>query len=61
MISISGKLVRRTDETPKGRAQTTRQMMRVMVFAKATEASENSAPPTAEAFAAMDRFTEELV
>ena len=25
--------------------------MRVMVFAKATEASENSAPPTTEAFA----------
>jgi hypothetical protein len=35
--------------------------MRVMVFAKATEVSENSTPPTAEAFAAMDRFTEELV
>jgi hypothetical protein len=35
-----------------------------MVFAKATEDSENGAPPTAEAmeaFAAMDRFTEELV
>ena len=35
--------------------------MRVMVFGKAIEVSENSAPPTAEAFAAMDRFTEELV
>ena len=35
--------------------------MRVMVFAKATEDSEKGAPPTAEAFAAMDRFTEELV
>jgi len=35
--------------------------MRVMVFAKAPEAAENSAPPTPEAFAAMDRFTEELV
>jgi hypothetical protein len=38
--------------------------MRVMVFAKTTEASEKSAAPTAEAleaFAAMDRFTEELV
>lgn len=35
--------------------------MRVMVFAKASEVSENSTPPTAEAFAAMDRFTEELV
>lgn len=37
--------------------------MRVMVFAKSTEDAE-SAPPTAEAleaFAAMDRFTEELV
>jgi hypothetical protein len=35
--------------------------MRVMVFGKATEAGEKGAPPTAEAFAAMDRFTEELV
>ncbi|MDB5613434.1 MAG: YCII-related [Devosia sp.] len=35
--------------------------MRVMVFAKAGEVSENSTPPTAEAFAAMDRYTEELV
>lgn len=35
--------------------------MRVMVFAKATEESEKGTPPTAEAFAAMDRFTEELV
>ena len=35
--------------------------MRVMVFGKATENSEDSAPPTAEAFAAMDRFIEELV
>ena len=34
--------------------------MRVMVFAKAAEDSENGVPPTAEAFAAMDRFTEEL-
>ncbi len=35
--------------------------MRVMVFAKATEGGEKAARPTAEAFAAMDRFTEELV
>ena len=35
--------------------------MRVMVFAKATEDSEKGVPPTAEAFAAMDQFTEELV
>jgi len=35
--------------------------MRVMVFAMAAEDSEGGAPPTAEAFAAMDRFTEELV
>ena len=38
--------------------------MRVMVFGKATEDSEKGAAPTAEAleaFAAMDRFTEELV
>src|SRR5690606_18345089 len=38
-----------------------RKTMRVMVFAKATEDSEQGVPPTAEAFAAMDRFTEELV
>ena len=38
--------------------------MRVMVFVKATENSEMGATPTPEqleAFAAMDRFTEELV
>jgi hypothetical protein len=35
--------------------------MRVMVFGKTTEDSEQGAPPTAEAFAAMDRFQEELV
>ena len=38
--------------------------MRVMVFAKANEGGEMGAAPTAEqleAFAAMDRFTEELV
>jgi hypothetical protein len=36
--------------------------MRVMVFGKATESSEKDAPPpTAEAFAAMDRFIEDLV
>lgn len=35
--------------------------MRVMVIVKATEDSEKGVPPTPEAFAAMDRFTEELV
>jgi hypothetical protein len=35
--------------------------MRVMVFVKASEDTENGIPPAAEAFAAMDRFTEELV
>ena len=38
--------------------------MRVMVFGKATEGSKMDGPPTPEmleAFAAMDRFTEELV
>jgi hypothetical protein len=34
--------------------------MRVMVFGLATENSEAGEPPTAEAFAAMDRFTDEL-
>ena len=35
--------------------------MRVMVFGKVSEDSEKRVPPTAEAFEAMDRFTEELV
>ncbi len=35
--------------------------MRVMVFGKATEDSGKGAPPTAEAFAAMDRFIGEQV
>ncbi len=35
--------------------------MRVMVFVKATEDSEKGVFPTAEAFAAMDRFNDELV
>jgi hypothetical protein len=35
--------------------------MRVMVFGKATEDTEKGAPPSAEAFEAMERFTEELV
>jgi hypothetical protein len=35
--------------------------MRVMVLGKATAASEQGEPPTKEAFAAMDRFIEELV
>ncbi len=34
--------------------------MRVMVFAMATQDSQKEEPPTAEAFAAMDRFTDEL-
>jgi len=34
--------------------------MRVMVFGKVTEGGDKGGPPTAEAFAAMDRFTEEL-
>jgi hypothetical protein len=35
--------------------------MRVMVFGKSTADSDKGEPPTAEAFAAMDRFIEELV
>ena len=34
--------------------------MRVMVFGKASEGGDEGVPPTPEAFAAMDRFTEEL-
>src|SRR3569623_497981 len=63
-VSIADKLVRRSDETPKGSAQTRRQTMRVMMLVKATEGSEQGLAPTPEmleAFAAMDRFTEALV
>jgi hypothetical protein len=35
--------------------------MRVMVLGKAAGSSEKSVPPTKEAFAAMDKFIEELV
>lgn len=35
--------------------------MRVMVFMKATEKSETGVPPAKDKWAAMDRFTEELV
>jgi hypothetical protein len=35
--------------------------MRVMVLGKATADSEKGAPPAPEAFAAMDRFTEDRV
>ena len=35
--------------------------MRVMVFGKSAQDSDKGEAPTAEAFAAMDRFTEELV
>ena len=35
--------------------------MRVMVFGKATEDSDKGAPPSPEAFAAMDKFMEVLV
>jgi hypothetical protein len=34
--------------------------MRVMVFVKATEDSENKVPPTAEAWTAMDQYNDEL-
>jgi hypothetical protein len=46
---------------PWARTATRRQTMRVMVFGRATDGSEKSAPPAKEAFAAMDQFTEELV
>jgi hypothetical protein len=61
MMSVSENSVRRPDEMPKGPAQARTQTMRVMVFGKATDGIEESAPPTKEAFAAMDQFTEELV
>jgi hypothetical protein len=49
---------------PMRPAETRRETMRVMVFVKATDDSETGMAPTSEtieAFAAMDRFTEELV
>jgi len=60
-MSISSKLVRRPNETANGAGSNKEADVRVMVFGKATEDSEKGAAPTAEAFAAMDRFTEELV
>lgn len=44
-----------------GPTLTGRQTMRVMVFVKATEDSENRVPPTKELWDAMDRYNEELV
>src|SRR5215510_15133891 len=64
-MSISSKLVRRIHETPNGAGlEQGDKTMRVMVFAKASEDSKMDGPPTPEAleaFAAMDRFIEELV
>src|ERR1700749_4968877 len=58
--SISGRLVRRSGVL----FETRRLTMRVMVLMKATEDTEKGMEPTPEmleAFAAMDKFTEELV
>src|SRR5262245_49316414 len=63
-MSASAKFVRLTEERASGRLKPGRQTMRVMVFSKAHEAPNMDAPPTPEqleAFAAMDRFIEELV
>src|SRR5262245_50967179 len=63
-MSASAKLVRLPEERPSGWLRPRRQTMRVMVFSKAAEAIDPDAAPTAEqleAFAAMDRFIEELV
>lgn len=63
-MSGADKLARRPDKPPKGRLETRRQTMRVMVFAKMDGDGKIEGPPTPEmleAFAAMDRFTEELV
>jgi hypothetical protein len=63
-MSISDKFVRRSMRGQTGPARTRRQIMRVMVFAIAAENEETALEPTPEAleaWAAMDRFTEELV
>jgi hypothetical protein len=62
-MSISSKLVRRPNETPIGAGSNKEADVRVMVFAKATEGMSlgEPTPEALEAFAAMDRFTEELV
>src|SRR5262245_30719111 len=63
-MSISGRLVRRPDETAIGPAQTRSQTMRVMVFSKVNEEVDMSMEPTPEmiaAFKAMDEYMEELV
>jgi hypothetical protein len=63
-VSNLDMLVRRFAEPPVWMAPMRRRSMRVMVFVKATEDSEIGMAPTPEAieaFAAMGRFTEELV
>ena len=63
-MSISSKLVRRPNETPKGAGSHKETDVRVMVFAKASEDNEKGIAPTPEAieaFKAMDQFIEELV
>jgi hypothetical protein len=47
-MSASGKLVRRPEERHKRPAQTKEAIMRVMVFAKATEGGEMGGALTAE-------------
>src|SRR5690606_42106276 len=59
-LSIPGWFVRQPGAGPSWPAQRRRRTMRVMVFAKATGDSEAAVPPTPEAWAAMDKFTEEL-
>jgi hypothetical protein len=60
-LSILEDLVRRSDAGPMRPARTRRQMMRVVVFVKATEDSEQGALPSAELIEAMGKYNEELI
>jgi hypothetical protein len=60
-VSISENPVRRSHAKPMRPAQTSRQMMRVIVFVKATDDSEKGVLPSTELLKAVGRYNEELV
>jgi hypothetical protein len=64
-VSIVTGLVRRVGEAAKGAATDTNRIqessMRFMLMGMATKESEAAVPPTAEQFAAMQKYHEELV
>jgi hypothetical protein len=65
LVSIVTGLVRRVSEAAKGAATDTNRIqessMRFMLMGMATKESEAAVPPTAEQYAAMQKYHEELV